>query len=493
MLMEDTKKLYQISQVRLLENIAINNYAMSQQQLMQSAGHAAFSDLIATWPHIQKIVVICGKGNNGGDGYVVANYANENQLEVAIRYVGDIPSPGSSAFEAYMACCKTEIDIKPFDLHEVYSAELIVDAIFGIGLHRALTSEYVNIIQKMNASNLPILAIDVPSGLNADTGQINGIAVKACVTSTFIALKCGMFTGRGPEFCGKIICHDLSIDPAAFATAQPIAHLIPYQKIHAVLPPRVRDANKGLFGHVLVVGGYHGMAGAARLAAEAALRAGAGLVSVATLPEHVAVITTERPEIMCHGVMNAKELQPLLQKATVVVLGPGLGTFMWSKEMLNSVFSCDKPLVVDADALNLLAENPQAKTNWILTPHPGEASRLLHRQVEEIQSNRFESVRALQAKYKGVSILKGAGTLVKSELADIGVCPAGNPGMSSAGMGDVLSGILGGLLAQKISLDDAAEVGVLIHAIAADQLAAKSGERGMIASDLMLEIKSLVN
>lgn len=259
-----------------------------------------------------------------------------------------------------------------------------------------------------------------------------------------------------------------------------------------MLSPRPRDAHKGLFGHVLIIGGDYGMAGAVRLAGEAALRVGAGLVSVATRPEHVSIIVTNRPEIMGHAVQHESQLKPLLDKATVIVLGPGLGQSSWSQQLLQTVLQAAQPKVIDADGLNLLAQLPQQSDQWILTPHPGEAARLLNCSMNEIQNDRIHAAKRLQQKYGGTIVLKGAGSLVCS-AESLSICHAGNPGMATGGMGDVLSGVLGGLLAQRFKILDAVQLGVCIHAYAGDLAAQSSGERGMLASDLMPYLHKLMN
>jgi len=258
------------------------------------------------------------------------------------------------------------------------------------------------------------------------------------------------------------------------------------------LLPRARDSHKGDFGHVLIIGGNAGYSGAVMLAAEAALRVGAGLVSVATRSDYAKMLNLARPEVMCHGVESAEQLEPLLAKATVLVLGPGLGQTNWSRMMFNRACLCEKTMIVDADGLNLLAEQPAKKSHWILTPHPGEAGRLLKKSTAEIQQDRESAIKMLQQKYDGWIVLKGAGTLVMGPAQWPAICTAGNPGMATGGMGDVLSGVLGGLAAQGIPLDKAAKLGIIIHAAAGD-LAAKAGERGMIASDLMPYLRSRVH
>ncbi len=263
--------------------------------------------------------------------------------------------------------------------------------------------------------------------------------------------------------------------------------------LSTAFPKRARDAHKTDFGHVLVIGGDVGMGGAVRLSAEGALRVGAGLVSVATRSEHVALVSGSCPEIMCHGIEKASALSPLIEKASVIVLGPGLGKSKWSRQLFELVLAVDLPKVMDADALNLLSESPCHQHHWILTPHPGEAARLLQIDVETVQADRIESANALANRYGGVAVLKGAGTIVQMENELPSICPYGNPGMATAGMGDVLSGVIGGLLAQHFSLLSAAKIGVLLHAVAGDEAAKINGERGLVATDLMPHLHRLVN
>ncbi|EKD54425.1 MAG: hypothetical protein ACD_60C00087G0037 [uncultured bacterium] len=259
------------------------------------------------------------------------------------------------------------------------------------------------------------------------------------------------------------------------------------------LKPRPRDAHKGDFGHVLVMGGQSGYSGAVQLAALAALRVGAGLVSVATHPAHAEFLNMTHPEIMSHGIDSPGALSDLLVKATVIVLGPGLGLSAWSKKLFSAALEAEKPLVLDADGLNLLAENPCKKTSWILTPHPGEAARLLKKSTTDIQQDRVEAIKQLQRQFNGEVVLKGSGSLVLGSKDNAPfICTLGNPGMATAGMGDVLSGVLGGLIAQGIPTHIAAKLGVLVHAMAGD-LAAEMGERGMIASDVIPYLRNIVN
>lgn len=259
------------------------------------------------------------------------------------------------------------------------------------------------------------------------------------------------------------------------------------------LAPRARNTHKGDYGHVLIIGGELGMLGAARMAGEAAARVGSGLVSIATRKHHAALISVVRPELMSHGIESARALKPLLGRATVCVIGPGLGQCAWAKKLLGAVLTTDLPLVLDADALNLLSQKKVGPCkNWILTPHPGEAARLLNTTVSEVQSDRSKAAKQIQNEYGGICILKGAGTLVCDTTGKLNVIDYGNPGMASGGMGDVLSGVLGGLLAQGLTLDVAAIVGATIHSCAADR-AARDGERGLLAMDLMPHLRHLAN
>jgi hydroxyethylthiazole kinase-like uncharacterized protein yjeF len=272
----------------------------------------------------------------------------------------------------------------------------------------------------------------------------------------------------------------------------PTPKTLSLKTLQKLLPPRPKDAHKGLYGHVLIIGGDYGMAGAVRLAGEAALRVGAGLVSVATRPEHVSVVSSAWPELMCHGVTSTVNLKPLLKRATVLVVGPGLGQSDWSQKLLAAALAAPQAKIIDADALNLLAKKPYKNDNWILTPHVGEAARLLSCTTASIQKDRINAVKTLQNKFGGVCILKGAGSLIAAKNS-ISICKAGNPGMASGGMGDVLSGVIGGLLAQSLSLQQAAELGVCLHAHAGDLAAKKFGERGLLASNLIMFLQKLVN
>lgn len=484
--------LYRAEQVRELDRTAIEDHGIPGAELMERAGRAAYGLLRERWPDARDITVLCGIGNNGGDGFVVARYAQMDGLTVRVFQLGDQQRLHGDAFSMALAFKEASGAVEPYESLPEHT-DLIVDALLGTGLEREVTGAWADAIDAINTHPAPVLAIDIPSGLHSDLGQALGTAVEAEATISFIGLKQGMFTGAGPDCCGQIRFDALHIPAVVYSREILSARRLDFAKQRGLLGRRQRSANKGSFGHVLVVGGSPGYSGAARLAGEGALRAGAGLVTVVTHPDHAAYLNLTRPELMCPGVSWARDLDPFLEKATVVVVGPGLGQGSWGKGLLGRVLESDLPLVVDADALNLLAKSPEKRDNWILTPHPGEAARLLGSETAEVQADRFASVRRVQERFGGVAVLKGAGTLVLDASGKPpAVCSGGNPGMATAGTGDVLTGILAALIAQGLGLEDAACSGVCLHAAAGDA-AAKGGERGMIASDLLANVRSLLS
>ncbi|WP_340124032.1 NAD(P)H-hydrate dehydratase [Methylobacter svalbardensis] len=481
-------KLYRAAQVRKMDRIVIQECGIPGFELMGRAGYEVFRCIKQHWPKALSVAVFCGSGNNAGDGYIIAGLALAAGLKVCVYAASEPEKLNGNALLAYRKYSKAHGTVMPFQAGQVINADVLVDALLGIGLDRPLTGLYAEAIQMINAHSSPVVAVDIPSGLNADTGNVMGCAIKADCTVTFIGLKQGLFTGQAAEYCGEICYAQLAVPDEVFSGFKATATRV----VKTRLPRRDRCAHKGSCGHVLIVGSDLGYSGAARMAGEAALRVGAGLVSIATRPEHSGLMNLNRPELMCHGVETAAQLATLLEKADVVVLGPGLGQSAWAKTLFNAVRISEKPMIVDADGLNLLAKSPAAKPNWILTPHPGEAARLLNCTTADIQQNRFTATLAIQANYGGVAILKGAGTLIASEQ-QLAVANSGNPGMASGGMGDALAGVIAGLLAQGLSLQDAAQQGVYHHGLAADLAAAKDGERGLLASDLMPYLRQLVN
>jgi ADP-dependent NAD(P)H-hydrate dehydratase / NAD(P)H-hydrate epimerase len=482
--------IYSASQVRDLDRRAIGELGIAGYELMTRAGAATLEALCALWPAARTIAVLCGPGNNGGDGYVVARLARQRGLGVTAVALGDprlLPADARRAYEDYVAAGGGCEPWAP----AVLEADAVVDALFGTGLARAASGESAAMITAVNAAGRPVVAVDIPSGLHADTGAVLGVAVRADVTVTFIGRKIGFHVGEGPDYVGRVLLDDLGVPTATFDGTVPVARLLDEDMVLRALPRRARTAHKGGNGHVLVIGGGPGMPGAARLAGEAALRAGAGLVTLAVHPDNVG-IAAARPELMCTGVASAAEMARLLERASVVAVGPGLGRSAWAEALIGAAVASGLPAVVDADALNWLAESPRSSDRWVLTPHPGEAARLLGTTSVAVQAERLGSARELQARYGGVVVLKGAGTIVHPPGGPAYVCDRGNPGMAAGGMGDVLTGVIAGIAAQCGDLALAAQAGVIVHARAGD-LAARAGERGMMASDVLRQVRACVN
>jgi len=480
------------AQVRALDRHAIDDLQIPSYTLMTRAGEAALGALRSCWPSAQRIAVVCGPGNNGGDGYVLARLAREQRLEVVavgLHEPARLQGDARRAYDDFLAAGGT---VGSWHADCLRGMDVIVDAIFGVGLSRPVDGVAAEAIAAINHSDARVLALDIPSGLHADTGEILGDAVRAERTVTFLGLKLGFYLGEGPNCVGVVMFDALELPAQALAYVEATALRIDEPEVAELLPPRRRTAHKGQQGSVLVIGGNIGMPGAARMAGEAALRAGAGLVTIATRNENVAAIVGARPELMCRGVNSAEELTALIARADVLALGPGLGQDEWAQAMFETALAKDRRVVVDADALSLLAQSPRKNAHWILTPHPGEAARLIGKTTAEVQHDRLGAAREIAARYGGTVVLKGAGTLVLSDEGLPAICDRGNPGMASAGMGDVLTGVIAGIVAQKAELAAAARVGVLVHALAGD-MAARRGERGLLATDLLAYLPTCVN
>jgi hydroxyethylthiazole kinase-like uncharacterized protein yjeF len=490
------ERVLRAAQVRELERLAIERCGVTEYDLMYRAGAAALRVLVQRWPAARTLAVVCGAGNNAGDGLVVARLARAAGLAVAVLLLVPADKLRGAAALAADACRAAGVELAPFGARALASAEVIVDALLGTGLTRSVEGEFAAAVEAMNAAGVPVLALDVPSGLDADTGWPQPVAVRAAATVTFLALKPGLFLGAAPDHCGELEFASLELPPDFGTAAVPAAmRRLTFEDLRRALPRRPRSAHKGSSGRLLLVGGGPGMAGAIRLAAEGALRVGAGLVYVATHPSSVAGVVAGRPEIICHSIASAPELDHLLRTVDGVVLGPGLGQSAWAYGLWRHVLKTDVPLVLDADGLNLLAREPLARDAWLLTPHPGEAARLLpNASVESVQRDRVAAVRALAERYRALTVLKGPNTLVATPTsgAPLAVCDRGNPGMATGGTGDVLAGTLGGLLVQTRNLEQAAHAGVLLHALAGDD-AARGGQRGTIAGDLLPHLRAWAN
>ncbi|MGB5132516.1 MAG: NAD(P)H-hydrate dehydratase [Steroidobacteraceae bacterium] len=482
--------VYAAAQVRAMDRHAIDVLGIPGYALMQRAAEAALAMLRQQWPDADRLTVLCGSGNNGGDGYVLARLALEAGLSVTVCALADPERLTGDAARAHAEFRGAGRQAAGFD-RAALATGVIVDALLGTGVDRPVEGAMRECIDAVNASGLPVLALDLPSGLDADTGLVHGTAVIATRTVTFVALKTGLFLGDARDHVGELAFAGLDIPAEAGEAHVPVMKRMDSQLLAAALPRRRRSAHKGEHGRVLIVGGF-AMPGAARLAGEAALRAGAGLVTVATDAAGVAPIIAGRPELICNAAESASALESLMDSADVVAIGPGLGLGRDARTFFDAVAACGKPLVLDADALTLLAERPRHRDDWIVTPHPGEAARLTGTDAAAIQRDRLGSLRAITARYGGICVLKGAGTLVGAEDLPPWVCDRGNPGMATAGAGDVLTGIIAALVAGGCDLELAAAAGVLLHARAGDR-AARAGERGLIAGDLIAQLQAVTN
>ncbi|WP_347291582.1 bifunctional ADP-dependent NAD(P)H-hydrate dehydratase/NAD(P)H-hydrate epimerase [Kluyvera georgiana] len=477
--------------LRRAEKTAAADLGISLYELMQRAGQAAFEVARAAYPDSRHWLMLCGHGNNGGDGYVVARLAQAAGIRVTLLAQDSekpLPDEAHAAREAWLEAGGV---IHATDIPWPEDTDLIIDGLLGTGLQNAPRDPIAGLIAQANCFPAPIIALDIPSGLNAQTGATPGAVIDAAHTITFIALKPGLLTGKARDVVGTLHHHALGLDSWLAEHPTTIRRLDASQ-LAQWLTPRRPTSHKGDHGRLVLIGGDHGTAGAIRMAGEAALRAGAGLVRVLTRAENVAPIITARPELMVHE-LTPQLLDESLEWADVVVIGPGLGQAEWGKQALRKVENIRKPTLWDADALNLLAFNPDKRHNRVITPHPGEAARLLNCRVAEIESDRLLSAQRLVQRYGGVVVLKGAGTVVADEHGSLSIIDAGNAGMASGGMGDVLSGIIGALLGQALSPYDAACAGCIAHGAAADKLAARYGTRGMLATDLFSTLRRVVN
>ncbi|MGF1688844.1 NAD(P)H-hydrate dehydratase [Photobacterium japonica] len=498
-------RLYSAAQVRTGERQIAQRLGLEMYTLMERAGAAVFDCLARHYPSSRNVLVCCGGGNNGGDGYVVARLARQAGYTVSVWHCGDPARLVGDAARAYQAWLAVGGVVSLPSEGLPASVEVVVDALLGTGLAGAVRAEAAALIGQINDSARPVIAVDVPSGLCADTGRglvsaepsvpdpnVTEPAVVAAYTVTFIGRKQGLFTGHAADHVGQLVFAGLEVAAAFDQHCTSSVQVITAAEVDRNLPIRRRTAHKGDHGRILLAGGDHGYAGAIRLAAQAAARTGAGLTAVLTQSDNALAMIAAIPEIMALGWQGDRaQCAQRVVWADVLVLGPGLGLSEWSQALYHALAATEKPTVLDADGLNLLACTPDYKNNRIITPHPGEAARLLQCSVADVERDRFVAARTLQQQYGGVVVLKGVGTLV-DDGQKCWVCTAGNPGMATGGMGDVLSGIIGALLGQGLGLSEAAKCGVWIHSTAADHCA-RDGERGMLASDLFPSIRQLVN
>ena len=480
--------LHNAAQSREADAIAAHSLGLVGIELMMRAGRAACDDLLQAWPEARRVTVVAGKGNNAGDGYVLAALARARGLDVRLLQVGDAPAAGDAADAVRWATSEGVVG-EPFEARSL-DADVLVDALLGTGARGELRPAFAQAVRVMNASAAPVLAIDLPTGLNCDTGGALGtpeLVVRASRTVSFITRKLGHHTGLGLEACGELVFAPLGTERVPLPAGVPL--------LTGTTPAAQLGTNayKHARGHVLVAGGDTNMGGAVLLAAEAALRAGAGMVTVATRPEHRPAILARRPELMVVDAADEQALEALLERVNAVVLGPGLGRGAWGEGLFERVSDLAMgSLLIDADGLFFQAER-QSRGAAVITPHVAEAARLLECTAEQVQANRVDAVRQLCERYGAVAVLKGAGTLIAQHgpndaaLADeerLAVCGRGNPNMATAGMGDVLSGVIAAELCRGQTVFDAVCAGVTRHAEAGDAVARQRGA-SLLAGDVV--------
>ncbi|MBQ4860031.1 NAD(P)H-hydrate dehydratase [Pseudoalteromonas sp. MMG007] len=485
------KRIFTAKEVRDNEALAAKNSHCELFTLMQRAGEAVFS----AWKEFnaEHTLVIVGQGNNAGDGYITASLIKQSGKLVTLCAVNPEQALTGDAAKAYKLWRDEGGEINAYSSELLNRSDLIIDAMLGTGIKSSVRDNFAKIINQINACNKPVLSIDVPSGISADSGQPLGIAIQASKTITFVGIKQGLTTATGKQHCGQLIFDDLNIGPAFFELATSSGTLININSFKK-LGARSLNSHKGTHGKLLCVGGNEGTAGAIRLTSEAALRAGAGMVRVYTHSSSIAPVSIGRPELM----VGSANLQQALEWASSVVIGPGLGQDEWAQQTFDEVMQyCQNnntPLVIDADALNLLAKQASSYMlkQCVLTPHPGEASRLLSVSTSNIESDRFNYARLCAKRYNATCVLKGAGTLIDN-ASHTWVCENGNAALAVGGSGDVLTGIIGGLFAQGLDMDEAARYGVTLHAKAGEIASECEGQRGMLPSDLFKIVRSLIN
>jgi NAD(P)H-hydrate epimerase len=486
------ENLYTSNQVREGEVLAARACHVDMYSLMLRAGQAVFDELLHRYPNVKHILICCGKGNNGGDGYVVGKLALERDLAVTLWQVGSEKELKGDAATAHDAFVKAGGVMSSEQNTVPSSVDVIVDGLLGTGIKGEVRPYFAHLIERLNQAKAPIVAIDTPSGLNTDTGAVSGSAIVADYTVTFIGVKQGLVTGSARAHTGVLSFAGLGVDEV-FAKQNTANALLAQSPWLEILKAKARDTHKGRQGSVLVVGGNDGMSGAAYLASCAALKSGAGLAATYVHPESCLAIRALLPEAMVSGsAADSVLLEQRSHWASALCIGPGLGRDHWGESVYKSAMQLstkfNKPMVVDADGLYWLSVALEHMDNRVLTPHPGEAARLLGITSTQIEHDRFSAARHLQQKFGGVVVLKGAGTIICDGSTTV-VCHAGNPGMATGGMGDVLAGVIASLLAQGYPVFKAAVLGTLVHSCAADRNARMKGEVGMLASDVLNDIR----
>ncbi len=500
-------------QIRNYDKIAVEQFGIESSVLMENAGKGAVEVILKRYPNAQQIAIIAGPGNNGGDGFVVARHLANSGKKISVFLVASEPAIRGDAKLNLEIIKKMHLTITPVSQDSPLTSanllgfDLLIDALLGTGVSRNLDGLLYDTVQAVNLSLIPTVSLDIPSGLNSDTGFPCGTAVKANSTVTFGHLKRGLLLFPGAELAGEIDVVPIGAPNIVSEQSGFDGRLISKHHIISMLPTRKKDGHKGTFGHLLIVGGFLGKTGAAALTGKAALRTGCGLVTIATSREAQPVLESKCLEVMVDNVIDENSLsiseeiqnriEALLKNKKAVVIGPGLGTEQKTSQLVIEMLKLlTVPTVLDADGINILADIPaiakEMKAPFVLTPHPGEMSKLMGESVQLIQQDRIGICRKAAERFQAVIVLKGAHTIIAAPDGKVFVNPTGNSGMGTAGTGDVLTGIIGGLLAQGVKPLEAALSGVYLHGEAGDLAAKKCGERSLVASNLIENISCIL-
>ncbi|HYD50167.1 MAG TPA: NAD(P)H-hydrate dehydratase [Terriglobales bacterium] len=496
------------AEMRELDRLTIERYGTPGYTLMKRAAEGATDMLLQVFPHVRgrKVVILAGKGNNGGDGMIVARLLRRHRVKAEVVLLArrdEVAGDAAQAMRAYVAARGTLIEASgPNAVAEVAAriegAALLVDALFGTGLNAPLAGTFQNVVELANASGIPVFAIDIPSGLDADRGVALGTAIQAEATATFGFAKIGQVIFPAARSVGVLGVVDIGIAPAAVDEVRPRARWLDADAARALMPHRAPDTHKGGTGHVLVIAGSRGHSGAALMCAHAACRGGAGLTTLAGPASLNTVFSLGRPEVMTATLpdrdgritFDAKSLRAMLAGKDAVCIGPGLGTHAAAKKTVELILrESNVPVLLDADALTIVSASLRllryARGPMVLTPHPGEMARLLGVSAAEVQLDRVTHARQFAEEHGCVLVLKGARTVIAAPDGQVTINASGNPGMATGGMGDALSGLIAALLAQGLSTGDAAALGVYLHGAVADHLASGRGPIGLLASDVI--------
>ncbi len=492
-----------------MDRLTIESFGIPGRVLMENAGRGATRLLVERFPDIskQKVGIVAGRGNNGGDGFVIARYLHEKGVKTTVYLLSSADMVKGDAEANLNLLGPLHIPVIEMPDKETFfenrtsivHENIFVDAILGTGLKSDVKGFYKEVIEFINGLDRPVFSVDIPSGLDSDTGWPCGISIRADATATFAFAKTGHFLFPGADLTGDLGVIDIGIPDHIRKQIDPRQYVLSQEMINQYFQPRASDAHKGHTGHLLVIGGSPGKTGAAAMAAMSAMRTGAGLVTLACPASLNPVLETLAVEAMTHPLLETQsggisemsfdEIAELLSEKRCLAIGPGMGTDPSTKNLVCRLISESRiPIVVDADGLNNIANVVEvlkaAKAPVVLTPHPGEMARLLNLTPKAVQKDRITCAREFAVKYSVYVVLKGAGTVIAHPDGKVFINTTGNPGMASGGMGDVLTGIIGGLIAQEYSPEEAVHAGVYLHGAAADSLAKSIGPFGFLASDV---------